>query len=302
MAPVPLETRRGQIRWPAYVPVTTFGGRYPLDNLVRPYLPRLAQAIMVSHFYAQTLKEQDAGIDLPRMIDSGGFACCFEGAKVTLSGSLATLEYSREGEETQLHPGQVLEFQEQYADVAFSLDFPIPPGFDREIAQLRLDATIANAKWALENKRSRTLHLFGCVQGWDADSFRACAQAYEGLPFAGIAIGGLVPRSQDEETVLAIVDAVRSVTPESKPIHVLGLGKPSLVEKLFKRGVTSVDSSSYVKLAADGRSWADASFHLKDAAPIERLHLALRNLAYATGWGMPLAFSRFMRNSPVPMR
>ena len=40
-----LNTRRGAIPLPAYVPVTTFGGRYPLDDLVRPYLPRLADAM-----------------------------------------------------------------------------------------------------------------------------------------------------------------------------------------------------------------------------------------------------------------
>ena len=47
-----LVTRGGLIQFPAYIPVTTFGEKYPLDDLVRPYLPRLASAIMVSKYYA----------------------------------------------------------------------------------------------------------------------------------------------------------------------------------------------------------------------------------------------------------
>ena len=42
-----LETPSGTIRFPAYIPVTTFGEKYPLDRLIQPYLPRLAPAVMV---------------------------------------------------------------------------------------------------------------------------------------------------------------------------------------------------------------------------------------------------------------
>jgi hypothetical protein len=34
-----LSTRAGTIKFPAYIPVTTFGNKYQLDNLIRPYLP-----------------------------------------------------------------------------------------------------------------------------------------------------------------------------------------------------------------------------------------------------------------------
>jgi helicase len=61
------------------------------------------------------------------------------------------------------------------------------------------------------------------------------------------------------------------------------------VRDLFKAGADSVDSSSYVKLAADGRLWGDASIRLSDASPTERLHLALCNLATAVGRTLPLS-------------
>jgi helicase len=154
--------------------------------------------------------------------------------------------------------------------------------------QRRVELTIANAKWALQNRRRKDMLLYACVQGWDVDSFRACANAYAGLPFDGLAIGGMVPRVSDFKSVLEIVDAVRSEVPD-KPLHVFGLGKPGLVDALFKRGVQSVDSSSYVKLAADGRLWGQPTVKLGDASPTERLQLALCNLAMATQRALPLS-------------
>src|SRR5580698_4444822 len=50
--PKVLKTPSGLIPLPSYIPVTTFGKKYPLDNLIRPYLPRLAKAVMVSWHYA----------------------------------------------------------------------------------------------------------------------------------------------------------------------------------------------------------------------------------------------------------
>ena len=56
------------------------------------------------------------------------------------------------------------------ADVTFSLDFPIPPSMELKEARKRQRLTIANAHWALENRRRRDLPLYVVVQAWDADS------------------------------------------------------------------------------------------------------------------------------------
>jgi len=288
-----INTVRGVIKFPAYFPVTTFGEKYPLDGLVRPYLPRLASAIMVSLHYARQMKERPT---MPMLIDSGGFASLFEGARVLAQRGLGVLETTHDEKVEVLHPKDVLEFQEQHADLAFTLDFPIPPSMDLEEGKRRVELTIANAKWALQNRRRKDMLLYACVQGWDVDSFRACAKAYAGLPFDGLAIGGMVPRVSDFKSVLEIVDAVRSEIPD-KPLHVFGLGKPGLVEALFKRGVQSVDSSSYVKLAADGRLWGQPTVKLGDASPTERLQLALCNLAMATQRALPLSTAHLMFGS-----
>ena len=50
-----LKTRRACIGFPAFFPVTTLGatGKYPLDRLLLPFLPRFAPLVMASLHYGQ---------------------------------------------------------------------------------------------------------------------------------------------------------------------------------------------------------------------------------------------------------
>jgi helicase len=282
-----LITRRGPIRLPAYFPVTTFGDNCPLDRLIQPYLPRLASGVMLSYYYARQMKEPPR---LPLLIDSGGFASLKRGAGIRLEGKLAVLELANPEEAGRIHPRDVLDLQEQVADVAFTLDFPIPPGTHRSEAKRRQQYTVENAMWALNNRRRKDLPLFACVQGWDAPSARACARVYASAGFDGVAIGGLVPRAHDPELVLAIVNAVKEEVGD-RLVHVFGIGEPSLVSQLFKQGVDSVDSSSYVQLALAGKTWDPDMAVVEEVGTFERLQLALQNLATVTGVSLNLALT-----------
>lgn len=272
-----LTTPSGVIRFPAYAPVTTFGGKYPLDSLIQPYLPRLTQVVMVSHYYALQMKERPR---LPLMIDSGGFAALFEGNRILTEKGLGVLEINLGESPERLTPWEVLEFQEQRADIAFTLDFPIPPNLELKEARKRQKLTIANALWAIRNRRREEMNLFACIQGWNVGSIAACAHAYADQGFDGVALGGMVPRARDRAYVLECVRAVRSEIPDL-PLHVFGLGHPDFLAELYAAGVDSVDSSSYVKAAADGSHWQSAT-KLPDASTPDRLRIAISNLAYAS--------------------
>ena len=287
-----LKTAHGIIRYPTYVPVSTFGSKYPLDGLIQPYLPRLSQAVMVSLHYARQTKQRPA---LPLLIDSGGFAALSEGARVVEEQGLGVLEIPAQEGIERLHPAEVLDFQEAHADLAFTLDFPIPPKTDPTEAARRQELTIANALWALNNRRRGAgLPLFACIQAWDEKSAGQCAAALAAHSFSGFAIGGLVPRARDIQLIEGMIEAVQGEI-GARPLHVFGLGKPELVSRLFELGIDSVDSSSYVKLAADGRLWEDPEFQLPDPTPTDRLHFALRNLAAATRSRVPLStYSGFL--------
>lgn len=285
----PLMTRTGAIPLPAYIPVTTFGPKYPLDALIRPYLPRLAPAVMIAYHFARQMAPEERP-DLPLLIDSGGFASLFTGARIQLEGGLGVLETLVADRPERLHPSEVLDLQERLgADIAFTLDFPVPPRItDPDERELRLTATVANALWALRNRRRRDMLLFASVQAWDVDSARRCVRAYAAQGFDGLAIGGLVPRVADMDLVETIIRTVRTEMGPDLPLHVFGLGHPALVARVFAAGATSVDSSAYVRLAAAGRLWSDPDYRAVDPSPFDRLRLALENLWTATATTQPL--------------
>lgn len=280
-----LVTRRGIIRLPTFFPVTTFGDRYPLDRLIRPYLPRLCQAVLVSHHYAAHLDEHpEEHPGIPLFIDSGGFALLFEGASVL--GVNHTFQIrTKEGE--LITPGDVLDRQMAHAEIGATLDFPIPPVCDSQAErEFRFKATLTNALWSLKNNRRPDLRLYASLQCWDSESAKEAARIYahtfnHGRGFDGIAIGGMVPRQRDTEYVRDVIEAVRKEW--AGPIHVFGIGGPAMIRNCLDWGADSTDSSSYVKYAAEGRSFNRRRPKIPDdqLTPLGRMQLALRNLAYA---------------------
>ena len=210
-----IQTRRGTVHLPTFFPVTTFGDTYPLDRLIQPYLPRLASAILVSHYYAAHLDQApNERPDLPLFIDSGGFALLLEGSEmVSVGGGSWGI---RVGSDDVISPVGVLERHMAHAEIGATLDFPIPPALEDPAERTRrFSATLHNAEWALGNCRRRDLALFASLQCWDADSAAEAARAiaamrFHGREFDGIAIGGMVPRLKNPTYVQSVIEAVRA--------------------------------------------------------------------------------------------
>ena len=241
-----LETRSGALPLPAFLPVATFGGKFALDELVRPYLSRLSPGLMVSYHYAKQMKRRPNGV---LFIDSGGFASLFEGSEYVERDDYAVIR-TREGDE--ITPPDVLALQEKHADIGATVDFLISPDCPRDEAERRQRLTERNALWALTHRRRNDLKLFASIQAWDAESASASMGRLVPHSFDGFALGGMVPRIHRPEEILAIIRAIRKVD-ATRPLHVFGIGSVALVQALFREGVSSVDSSSYVRAAVDGR-------------------------------------------------
>jgi tRNA-guanine family transglycosylase len=244
-----LHTSRGSLPLPAFLPVTTFGGKFPLDNLLRHYLEEFCPAIMVSHHYAQAMEERWHSLTF---IDSGGFASLFQDSSIVDLGDRIGIQTR---DNTLLDPANVLSFQHHMADIGATLDFLIPPSIGIAEAEIRQQLTIKNALWAVTQPSSPSLALFASVQAWDPASARSIMNALTPHPFAGFALGGMVPRISNPGDILNIVDAIREAD-TTRPLHVFGVGSPVVVRALFDHGVDSVDSSSYVR-AAVSRQYVD---------------------------------------------
>jgi queuine tRNA-ribosyltransferase len=91
--------------------------------------------------------------------------------------------------------------------------------------------------------------LFGIVQGGVNPDLRAAsAQFIGGLPFPGIAIGGLsVGETKDE--MHAMLDVVLQSVPESKPRYLMGVGTPEDLIEGIRRGVDIFDCVLPTRLA-----------------------------------------------------
>lgn len=254
----------GILRFPTFLPVTTFGGRYPLDTIARPYLREIFPAIMVSHFYALPMKER---WPQPTFVDSGGFASLFAGSTIVDLGDRSGIR-TEGGSVTD--PDQVLELQKERADIGATLDFIVSPDMDETEATLRQNLTIQNALWALQRwDDSGSFHLFASLQAWDAPSATRIVDRLAEHPFTGFALGGMVPRIRTPRIIFEIVAAIRRIDSE-RPLHVFGVGNPSLVKALFDHGVDSTDSSSYIKYAASRKYLDPATGDYESIAEIER--------------------------------
>ena len=241
-----LHTPKGQINYPCFLPVTTFGKKFHLDEVVRPYISRFAPAIMVSHFYAQGISTQK----LPVFIDSGGFASLFKDSKIYHLPDGTHGIQTRE--ESHITPESVLDFQEKNADIAASLDFIIPPEMNPEDGRTLQNWSVENAIWALHQKKRNSLKLFASIHAWDRQSMYDILQKLLPLPFDGFALGGMVPRIRTPKIIFELVTAFRELETK-RPLHLFGIGLPRLVKALFDYGVSSVDSSNYVRQAASKR-------------------------------------------------
>ncbi len=260
-----LNTSHGTLHFPTFMPVTTFGDKYPLDKMVQPYLKRLSQCLMVSHYYAQEMKKRP---NMPIFIDSGGFAGLFEGAEIVEYDEYAAIK-TREGDE--LNPLDVLHFQIKNADIGATLDFIIPPGLDEKECIKRQELTIKNALYAQKHNNVGNLVLYASLQCWDEASARHSARIYAEAGFDGIAIGGMVPRAKDKEYIKNTVRVIREETPDCA-IHVFGCGNVDLIPGLIEAGADSFDSSSYVRAAVDARKISSASgIHVNLYAAIDQL-------------------------------
>ncbi|HEY3490061.1 MAG TPA: hypothetical protein VGK27_08065 [Candidatus Deferrimicrobiaceae bacterium] len=273
-----LETRKGKIAFPAFVPVSRLGTRGGLDARLQKAIDSVASAVIVGHAACEHPRAVMPA--LPVMVTSGSSVLLSYGAMASRRGDIGEIHFP--STKKSLTPEQVLATQERYADVAFSFDFPISFGLDPIEASRRQDLTIACALWAARAKKRQDLPLYACVQGWDRQSYRQCARAYRGRDFAGLAIGGLSTRADDVANVLSIVEAVLEEG-EGKPVHVFSLGTPSVVGALFAEGVDSISANSWLAMANEGRFWNNALSRIERPSGRDKELLALWNLSCATG-------------------
>jgi len=238
--------RNSDLKYPGFYPVTTFGYKFPIDEIIRPYLQRFSPVTMVSYFYAQDIDKKKGSL----FIDSGGYASLFADRVIY---PLNNGTYGIQNKDGMLiDPESVLKMQEKYAVIGATLDFVVTKEMNLPESIERQNQTIANAKWAVKNKQNPALRLFASLQAWDRASMAHICETLLPLPFDGFALGGMISKMHTPDDIHELITTFREMEGE-RPLHLFGIGNPKLVKGFYKYGVSSVDSSNYVRQAISKR-------------------------------------------------
>lgn len=187
-------------------------------------------------------------------------------------------------EEPTYDPEETLEFYEEYGfDLGVTVDHLVVKSINPEDAdesielteedkEERIQITIDNAKKMMDLKESdekySDITLIGAVQGYDADSYRRCAEELIDYGFDYIALGGLVRSNSDD--IAEIVREVGSMIKEKEEenernikVHGFGIARDDLFNLMERNNFTSFDSATYLR-----RAWLSKknNYHLNGEA------------------------------------
>lgn len=130
----------------------------------------------------------------------------------------------------------------------------IRPLNEREV-ESRIELTIKLAWEFLHLARDKAKFMpMGVVQGRTPEEYASIANNYVKMGYEFVALGGLVPRKNDD--ILKIVEAATEAIKKSSSgcptkirIHLFGVLREGLLPNLKALGVTSFDSGSYLRKA-----------------------------------------------------
>ncbi len=270
-----LETPRGKIKTPCFVPVATKGA---LKGACFKKISDFgADIFMVNtfHFFCnERYKEVSRfkglhsflGIKYPLMTDSGGFQIFSLGSgwknqvskietnkkeflnkksnvKITEKGVVFKSPYN--GDEMEMTPEISIKVQEKLgADIIFAFDECTSPFDSYNYHQESLTRTHRWAKRSLKAFKGKNQAMFGVIQGGKYQDLRKESAKFIGsLPFFGFGIGGSFGKSFGDTKigVSRVLDWVIPLLPESKPRHLLGIGEPDDILESVERGIDLFD-------------------------------------------------------------
>ncbi len=274
-----LETTRGHIRTPAFMPVGTaatvkamtndmvlstgadiiLGNTYHL--MLRPGGERLARLGGLHKFM---------GWDKPILTDSGGFQVWSLAGLRKMSEAGVEFRSHIDGSKHMLTPERSIELQADLigSDIVMQLDECTTFGSSHDDAQKSLELS---ARWGERSRqafgatRDRQA-LFGIVQGSIFPDLREqSARALRDIGFDGYAIGGLAV-GEGHQVMCETLDVTVPHLPKDRPRYLMGVGKPIDLLESVARGVDMFDCVLPTRAGRHGQAWTwDGPINIKNA-------------------------------------
>ncbi len=273
-----LTTPHGEIKTPAFVPVSTKGALRGLDYKTANRFGSDIFMVNAFHFFCnERYKEvkkfgglhKFLNIKYPLMTDSGGFQVFSYGfgrehnigkiseknttnkektdsernknlVKISSDGAYFVLPSS--GKKIFINPEISINVQKDLgADIIFAFDECTPSFADHHYTKEALKKT---NRWAEESLKAfgktKKQALMGIVQGGEFEDLRRESAEYiSSLPFFGFGIGGFLGRSKND--MYNLLEWTNSILPDKKPRHLLGIGEVDDIFESVEKGVDLFD-------------------------------------------------------------
>ncbi|TKW66982.1 MAG: tRNA guanosine(34) transglycosylase Tgt [Paracoccus denitrificans] len=261
-----IDTPRGQIRTPAFMPVGTaatvkammpesvaatgadilLGNTYHL--MLRPGAERIARLGGLHNFM---------NWQRPILTDSGGFQVMSLAELRKLTEDGVTFASHIDGSRHVLSPETSMEIQRLLgSDIVMAFDEcpALPATEERQAEAMRL-----SMRWAQRSRDAfgdRPGHaLFGIMQGGVIRHLREeSAEALRAIGFDGYAIGGLAV-GEGQQAMFEVLDYAPELLPQDKPRYLMGVGKPDDVVGAVQRGVDMMDCVLPSRSGRTGQAW-----------------------------------------------
>ena len=261
-----IDTPRGQIRTPAFMPVGTaatvkamlpdsvaatgadilLGNTYHL--MLRPTAERIARLGGLHRFM---------NWPKPILTDSGGFQVMSLSKLRKMSEDGVQFASHIDGSKHMLTPERSMEIQALLgSDIVMCFDeCPALPATESEVAaSMRL-----SMRWAQRSRDAfgdRPGHaLFGIQQGGVTPELRAeSASKLKEIGFDGYAVGGLAV-GEGQAAMLGVLDYAPDMLPADKPRYLMGVGKPDDIVGAVARGIDMMDCVLPSRSGRTGQAW-----------------------------------------------
>jgi len=279
-----LTTPHGVIKTPSYVFVGTYG---KFLHLTPEDIKKTDSQLIIAntfHLWESALKNKRAkngkldtfltqklGLNIPTMTDSGGFQVLslafgdknrvgkfmadsakadttFKRSKIRITQKGVHFKFN--GQKLFLGPELSMKIQRAIgADIIFAFDHITSPLDDYEYNKKAVELTDKWAKICLKTRNPNQL-LFGIVQGGlFKDLRKQSAKSIGTMPFDGFGIGGSYTKKQISKMLKWVIPYLL----ETKPRHLLGVGKVADVFEAIENGIDTFDCVIPTREARHGR-------------------------------------------------
>ena len=282
-----IETPRGAIRTPAFMPVGTAG-------TVKAMLPASVRAtgadVVLGNTYHLKLRpgaervarlgglHRFMGWERPILTDSGGFQVMSLADLRRIDEEGVTFRSHIDGTRHALTPERSMEIQALLgSDIVMAFDECTPFPAAREASEASMERSM---RWAARSREAfgeRPGHmLFGIQQGSVFPEQRErSAEALRAIGFDGYAIGGLAV-GEGTEAMIGVLDHAPAMLPEDRPRYLMGVGKPSDIVAAVARGVDMMDCVLPTRSGRTGQAFTRRGVvnlrnarHAEDGRPLD---------------------------------